>query len=327
MNTTTDTKLSGDVVQAHELTKKFGEELAVDSLTLHVPRGTIFGFIGPSGCGKTTTVRLFTGVHKPTSGTVTVFGKDPYEFTKSDREKIGYLIQNFVLYPELTVWENLNFTASFYGVNLFGRPKRLNKLLEFVELTEDRGKLAGALSGGMKRRLSLAATLVHNPELLFLDEPTAGIDPLLRRKFWDYFKELQTEGHTLFVTTQYVGEAAYCDLVGVMYEGKLLMVETPENLRKRAFGGEIVSMKTSEWIKFESRKKLESLPFVHGKIKMISDQELELIVDEASTDIPALLEAAKAQRIEIETIEEITPPFDDVFVKLIEKETANAQAV
>lgn len=327
MNTTTDTKLSGDVVQAHELTKKFGEEVAVDSLTLHVPRGTIFGFIGPSGCGKTTTVRLFTGVHKPTSGTVTVFGKDPYEFTKSDREKIGYLIQNFVLYPELTVWENLNFTASFYGVSLFGRSKRLNHLLEFVELTEDKSKLAGALSGGMKRRLSLAATLVHNPELLFLDEPTAGIDPLLRRKFWDYFKELQTEGHSLFVTTQYVGEAAYCDLVGVMYEGKLLMVETPDNLRKRAFGGEIVSMKTSEWIKFESRKKLESLPFVHGKIKMISDQEIELIVDEASTDIPALLEAAKAQRIDIETIEEITPPYDDVFVKLIEKETANAQAV
>lgn len=326
MNTTTDRNLSRDVVQAHELTKKFGEEVAVDSLTMNVPHGTIFGFIGPSGCGKTTTVRMLTGVYKPTSGTATVLGKDPYEFTKSDREKIGYLIQSFVLYPELTVWENLNFTASFYGVSLFGRAKRLNKLLEFVELTEDKTKLAGALSGGMKRRLSLAATLVHNPELLFLDEPTAGIDPLLRRKFWDYFKELQTEDHTLFVTTQYVGEAAYCDLVGVMYEGRLLMVETPENLRKRAFGGEIVGIKTSEWIRFESRKKLESLPFVHGKAKMISDQEIELIVDEASTDIPALIEAAKAQRINIETIEEISPPFDDVFVKLIEKETDNAQA-
>lgn len=327
MNSTRDKNISGDVVQAQELTKMFGEEAAVDSLTMNVPRGTIFGFIGPSGCGKTTTVRLLTGVHKPTSGQVSVLGKNPYEFSKSDREKIGYLIQNFVLYPELTVWENLNFTASFYGVGLFGRPKRLNQLLEFVELTEDKRKLAGALSGGMKRRLSLAATLVHNPELLFLDEPTAGIDPLLRRKFWDYFKELQAQGDTLFITTQYVGEAAYCDLVGVMYDGRLLMVETPDGLRKKAFGGEIVSIKTSEWIKFESRKKLESLPFVQGKIKVISDQEIDLTVDEASTAIPALMEACKAERINVETIEEISPPFDDVFVKLIEKETNNEKAV
>jgi ABC-2 type transport system ATP-binding protein len=327
MNSTTDRSLSGDVVEAQELTKMFAEEAAVDSLTMNVPRGTIFGFIGPSGCGKTTTVRLLTGVHKPTSGQVTVLGKNPYEFTKVDREKIGYLIQNFVLYPELTVWENLNFASSLYGVGFFGRHKRLNKLLDFVELTEDKGKLAGALSGGMKRRLSLAATLVHNPDLLFLDEPTAGIDPLLRRKFWDYFKELQAQGDTLFITTQYVGEAAYCDLVGVMYDGKLLMVETPDNLRKRAFGGEIVSIKTSEWIKFESRKKLESLPFVQGKIKVLSDQEIEITVDEASTATQALLEACKVERINVETIEEISPPFDDVFVRLIEKEANNEKAV
>jgi ABC-2 type transport system ATP-binding protein len=327
MNSTTDNNRSGNVVQAQELTKRFGEEVAVDSLNMNVPRGSIFGFIGPSGCGKTTTVRLMTGVLKPTSGQVTVLDKDPYQFSKSDREKIGYLIQSFVLYPELTVWENLNFAASFYGVSLFGRPKRFNRLLEFVELTEDKNKLAGALSGGMKRRLSLATTLVHNPELLFLDEPTAGIDPILRRKFWDYFKELQNEGHTLFVTTQYVGEAAYCDLVGVMYDGKLLMVETPDNLRKKAYGGEIVGIKTAEWIRFESRKKLESLPFVHGKVKVVSDQEIELIVDEANTAIQALIEACKAERINIETIEEISPPFDDVFVKLIEKETGNEKVL
>jgi ABC-2 type transport system ATP-binding protein len=326
MNNPKNKNVSGDVVVAQELTKKFGDEFAVNSLSMRVPHGTIFGFIGPSGCGKTTTVRLLTGIHKPTSGEVTVLGKEPIKFTKSDQEKIGYLIQNFVLYPELTVWENLNFAASFYGVSLF-RAKRLNKLLEFVELTEDKNKLAGALSGGMKRRLSLAATMVHNPELLFLDEPTAGIDPLLRRKFWDYFKDLQTEGHTLFVTTQYVGEAAYCDLVGVMYEGKLLMVETPENLRKKAFGGEIVSIKTSDPVRYDTRHNIERLPFVRGRIKMIGDQEIEVIVDEASTAMPQLVEALKGEKMPIETIEEILPPFDDVFVKLIEKENTNVQAV
>lgn len=302
----------------------FGDEAAVDALTMWVPRGTIFGFIGPSGCGKTTTVRLLTGIHKPTSGQVTVIGKNPTEFTKSDQEKIGYLLQGFVLYPELTVWENLNFAASFYGVSLF-RHKRLNKLLEFVELKEDKGKLAGALSGGMKRRLSLAATLVHNPELLFLDEPTAGIDPILRRKFWDYFKELQAEGHTLFITTQYVGEAAYCDLVGVMHEGRLLMVETPDELRKKAYGGEIVAIKTAEVIRYDTRKNLERLPFVRGPVKVVSDQEIEVIVDEASTAIPELIDAFKGEKRTLETIEEVSPPFDDVFVRLIEKEVGNEQ--
>ena len=321
MNNTKNNNNTENVVETKDLTKTFGEEDAVQALNMYVPRGKIFGFIGPSGCGKTTTVRLLTGFYKPTSGTATVLGKDPVHFTKSDREKIGYLIQTFVLYPELTVWENLNFAASFYGVNPF-RAKRLNHLLDFVELSEDANKLASNLSGGMKRRLSLAATLVHNPQLLFLDEPTAGIDPILRRKFWDYFKELQEEGHTLFITTQYVGEAAYCDLVGVMYEGRLLMVQTPEDLRKRAFGGEIVGLRTTEETTLQQRHDLEKLPFVQSKVKMMSDQELEVIVDEASTAIPLLVEWSQTQRLTVEMLEEKTPPWDDVFVRLIEKETA-----
>lgn len=315
---------NGNVIQTDKLTKVFGDQVAVDSLDLHVPRGSIFGFIGPSGSGKTTTLRLLTGVHVPTSGEVTVLGKKPSEFTKSDREKIGYLIQQFVLYPELTVWENLNFVASFYGVGLFRR-SRLKKLLEFVELTGDERKLARNLSGGMKRRLSLAATLVHNPELLFLDEPTAGIDPLLRRKFWDYFKDLQNEGHTLFVTTQYVGEAAYCDLVGVMHEGRLLMADSPEGLRRQAFGGDVIGLRATEAIRFQHRHGLQDLPFAKGTVRMINDQEVEMIVDEASTAIPSVIEWSKSQGLTIDMIEPRHPPFDDVFVRIIEKETAERE--
>ena len=311
-----------NIIETQDLTKTFGAGVAVQSLSMQVPRGTIFGFVGPSGCGKTTTVRLLTGFYKPTSGTLSVLGKPPIDFLKSDREKIGYLIQQFVLYPDLTVWENLNFAASLYGVGLFRRG-RLNKLLDFVELRGDKYKLARDLSGGMKRRLSLAATLVHNPELLFLDEPTAGIDPLLRRKFWDYFKGLQAEGHTLFITTQYVGEAAFCDLVGVMYDGRLLMIETPDGLRRKAYGGDVIGIRTNEELRFEHRQQLESLPIVRGKVKIVSDQEIEVIVDDASTAVATLLEWSQAQKLTVAMMEQKSPSFDDVFIRLIETEVAH----
>ena len=314
--------LTGNIVETQDLTKTFGEDIAVQSLNMQVPRGTIFGFVGPSGCGKTTTVRLLTGFYKPTSGSLSVLGKNPADFSKSDREKIGYLIQQFVLYPELTVWENLNFAASFYGVGIF-RGKHLNKLLDFVELSGDKKKLARDLSGGMKRRLSLAATLVHKPELLFLDEPTAGIDPILRRKFWDYFKQLQTEGHSLFITTQYVGEAAFCDLVGVMYGGRLLMIETPDGLRRKAYGGDVIGIRTIEEIRYEHRKQLESLPFVRGKVKIISDQEVEVVVDDAGTAVSTLLEWSQAQKLTVAMMDQKSTSFDDVFIRLIEMEVAN----
>jgi ABC-2 type transport system ATP-binding protein len=311
-----------NVVETKDMTKNFGSAVALQALNMQVPRGTIFGFVGPSGCGKTTTVRLLTGYYKPTSGSLSVLGKNPADFSSSEREKIGYLMQQFVLYPDLTVWENLNFAASFYGVSIFRRG-RLNKLLDFVELREDKNKLARNLSGGMKRRLSLAATLVHNPQLIFLDEPTAGIDPLLRRKFWDYFKELQAEGHTLFITTQYVGEAAYCDLIGVMYEGRLLGIETPDGLRKKAYGGDVVGIRTNEELRSDQRHQLGSLPFVRGRLKILNDLELELIVDDVTTAISTLLEWFQAQNLTVEMIDNKSPDFDDVFVRLIEAEIAN----
>jgi ABC-2 type transport system ATP-binding protein len=326
MNAQIDSSLERPyIIKTRSLTKRFGTEVAVNGLDMDIPEGSIFALIGPSGCGKTTTVRLLTGVYKPTDGEVNVFGKRPTSFSKKDREKIGYLIQQFVLYPDLTVWENLNFAASFYGVGLF-RAKLLNRLLEFVELTEHKHKLSRYLSGGMNRRLSLAATLVHNPKLLFLDEPTAGIDPILRAKFWEYFKKLQNEGRTLVITTQYVGEAEYCDLVGIMHAGELILVDTPEGLRRRAYGGDVVSIVTEEPIDHKYRQALEQLSITKGKVKVIRDNEVEILVDDATTAIPSLMEVCKEEGLNVRKIDKFIAPFDDVFVRIIETQSDNDHA-
>src|SRR5215208_1565711 len=306
------------VIKTRELTKVFSGETAVNSIDLEVPEGCIFGFIGPSGSGKTTTVRLLMGLYEPDNGEVTVLGAQPSKFSRRDRERIGYLPQLFVLYPDLTVWENMNFAASLYGVS-FWRNKRLNQLLDLVELKEDKHKLVRDISGGMRRRLSLAATLIHDPDLVFLDEPTAGIDPILRKKFWDYFKELQTHGHTLFITTQYVGEAGYCDFVGVMSEGKLLSVDTPEGLRREAYGGDIIKLGSTERIDYGFREEVRKLPELKSEIINATDYELQLLVEDAATAIPYMIEYFRNRRKAVNAVEQYLPSYDDVFVKLIEK--------
>ncbi|MCB0167176.1 MAG: ABC transporter ATP-binding protein [Anaerolineae bacterium] len=313
------------VVNAQALSKSFGTAKVVQNVNFALTRGQILGMIGPSGSGKTTTVRLLVGIYEPTVGHIRVLGTRPNKFTAGIRERIGYMPQQFALYPELTVWENMNFAASIYGMTV-RRDKRLAELLDFVDLGPHKKKLARNLSGGMKRRLSLAATLVHNPELLFLDEPTAGIDPILRRRFWDHFKMLQQQGCTLFVTTQYVGEAAYCDNVGVMANGQLLMVETPDGLRRRAFGGEVVDMFTKERLVFKDLQQLSKLSFVREPVTRLNDEGtgLRLVVNRASTAIPALLEWCKSEYINIVSIEEYLPPFDDVFVELVKNATVNS---
>ena len=309
-------------IKTRDLTKSFNGEIAVNKITLEVPDGAILGFIGPSGSGKTTTVRLLMGLYVPDSGEISVLGVPPVNFKRRERERIGYLPQLFVLYPDLTVWENMNFAASLYGVP-FLRTKRLNELLELVELRGDKHKLVRNISGGMQRRLSLAATLIHDPDLLFLDEPTAGIDPILRRKFWDYYKVLQSKGHTLFVTTQYVGEAAYCDFVGVMSEGELLSVNTPEGLRREAYGGDIVKLGSTERIDYQFRQEVQNLPELKSKILSATDYEMQLLVDDDATAIPYLVAYFKDRRKSINSVEGYYPSYDDVFVKLIEKHRAN----
>lgn len=309
------------VVSARNLTKSFGEEIAVNDVTFDFPRGTIFGFIGPSGSGKTTTIRLLTGIHRPTSGEVNVLGYNPIHFPRTIRAKIGYMPQLFFLYPQLTVWENINFVASMNGMNLFRR-KILHELLEFVELQGHERKRVADLSGGMRRRLSLATTLVQDPTLIFLDEPTAGIDPVLRRKFWTHFQGLKEQGKTLFVTTQYVGEAAYCDFIGVMKEGRLLMVDTPDGIRRRTYGGDIVDIVTDIPLQDDVVREIESLPFVKHQVSH-EGNDLRVAVDEGKEAIPDLMEWFGARSMTVSSIEEFIPPFDDVFVELIEQEEKN----
>lgn len=316
----TDNPVNGEaIIKAEALTKKFGEATAVDDLDLQIPRGAIFGFIGPSGCGKTTTVRLLLGIYRPTSGEARVFERLPHRFSQSDRERIGYMPQLFMLQPHLTVWQNLSFVASLYGMG-FRRGKRLRYLLELVELDGHEGKRASDLSGGMQRRLSLAASLLHQPELLFLDEPTTGIDPVLRRKFWDYFEDLKSQGRTLFITTQYVNEAAYCDYVGVMSDGHLLMVETPENLKRVGMGGDVIELHFDGFLSKQQLNRLRSQPFVlEGKLNMLSDLSLQLVVSDAGEAMPALLRWCEENGIEVNEARKVEPSFDDVFVQIIEE--------
>lgn len=315
---------SGVIIHTRDLSKSFGGVTAVHNLDLDIPAGSIFGFIGPSGCGKTTSVRLLLGIYAPDKGEVSVLGRAPQKFGRHERAQIGYMPQQFVLYSELSVWENLNFAASLYGAPL-RRKDRLKALLDLVELNGQEKKKVQNLSGGMQRRLSLAASIIHNPQLVFFDEPTAGIDPVLRRKFWDYFQSLKADGHTLFVTTQYVGEAAYCDYVGVMANGRLLMVETPDNLRRRALGGDIIRLYSRSFLSEDQFSHLRKQPFVlAGQASRLPNKGAEMVVDNASETLPLLVQWCQAQEIEIESTSEFVPLFDDVFVQLIEQETAVA---
>lgn len=309
-------------LELRELTKRYGSTRAVDAISLAVERGEFLSILGPSGCGKTTTVRLLTGIYEPTDGTVSVMGSHPLRFTQKQRTRIGYMPQHSVLNPDLTVWENLSFFTSVYGMN-FRRKNRLMELLEFVELAEDRNKLVRQISGGMARRLGLAATLVHSPDLLFLDEPTAGIDPVLRRKFWDHFKQLQSEGRTLFVTTQYVAEAIYCDLVGVMADGYLRVLDTPDGLRRRALGGaDSVDLTTETRLDAATLGQLLTVEGVKA-ISRVANTSLRIQVEDAATAIPEIVDWCREHQIEVTSVQEYVPQFDDVFVELMRQERGN----
>ena len=309
------------------VSKVFGDNYAVRDVSLTIKQGEIFGIVGPSGCGKTSTIRMITGVYVPTSGTITVMDRSPQAFRARDRENIGYMPQLFVLYPQLTVLENLRFMASIYGLR-WGpqRRKQLAKALDFVELTDARHTLAQNISGGMQRRLQLAAALIHDPSLIIADEPTAGIDPVLRGRFWDQFKQLKNGGRTLVVTTQYVGEVAYCDRVAVMRDGELLTVDTPDGLRRQAIGGEVISFRVDAEDTWNAMQVLRAHPLVHDVRRMRNAPagNLEVYVSDAGESMPELIhQLGQDPTIDLRHAEEYNPPFDDVFITLMKRADAD----
>jgi len=307
----------------------FGGGAGVFDLTFTLPRGAILGMIGPSGCGKTTTVRLLNGIYSPTSGEVRVFDKSPSKFTNLDKARIGYIPQHSLLYPNLSAEENLHFLGGIYGMPAGERKAKISGLLEFVELTEARKRLARKLSGGMQRRLMLAGALLHEPDLLFADEPTAGIDPILRARIWDNFRALREQGKTLLVTTQYVGEAAYCDQVALMRRGRLVTVDTPDGLRRQALGGEVIHVQVDGSRTLEVMQFFEELPQVKRTERAPGDPGGILVsVENAGQELPVLLAALKEHKGITPTVAEpYLPPFDEVFVRLIQRsEAAQAEA-
>ncbi len=300
----------------------FSPKTGVFDLTFHVEPGTIFGLIGPSGCGKTTTVRLLTGIYSPDRGNLTVLGSSPDTWSATDRQRIGYMPQQFVPHDNLTTWENLMFSASLYGMPWFKRRNRLEEILAFVELVDARNRLSRHLSGGMQRRLGLACALVHRPNLLFADEPTVGIDPLLRNKFWEHFQQLRDSGYTIFVTTQYIGEVAYCDKVGMMQNGSMRYLDTPDGLRTRALGGEIIRLVVEEEHVNEAGAILKEHPMI-TRVRMLADEPglLHVHTEDASTTIPVLINIFREHpSIHILQIEEYQPPFDEIFITLMRQE-------
>jgi ABC-2 type transport system ATP-binding protein len=298
------------------VTRRFNGTEAVSGLDLQIPAGSITGVIGPSGSGKTTTIRMMTGSLAPTDGEVQVLGEPPGQFRRTTRERIGYMPQLFSLYPDLTVGENVDFAAALYGLVFWRRWRRTRAVLQLLDLWSVRGRRAGRLSGGMKRRLELAAALVHQPDLLILDEPTAGIDPLLRRTVWDELHRLREGGVTAVVTTQYVTEAEECDLVALIAGGRLIAFGTPAEVRKSALGGEVVEV-TMENL-FDAST-LHQAPGVLS-IRQTGPKSFQLVVDDAGTATPETIQAMSEAGADVESIREYRPTFEDVFTALVERD-------
>ena len=306
------------VVAMRDVSRRFDDREVLSGLNLTVRHGTILGIIGPSGAGKTTTIRMLTGALAPTRGEVMVMGRSPKKFRRAERERIGYMPQSFALYEDLTAGENIDFVASLFGMLWRRRRRRVREVLKLVDLWDVRGRQAGRLSGGMRRRLELACALVHQPDLIILDEPTAGIDPLLRGSIWEELHRLRDAGRTLLVTTQHVSEADECDAVAMIVGGRIIALASPDELRRLATNGDLLDIETAAL--FDGAV-LEDTPGVRN-VTQDGPRHIRVIVDDAGSSLPSVVEKIQASGVEVTSAREQRLSFDDIFAILVARDRA-----
>ncbi len=306
--------LNGPAVVVQDLVKRFGRFTAVDRVSFTVPKGEVFGFLGPNGAGKSTTIRMLCGILVPTSGTGRVAGLDVMTQSERIKQRIGYMSQRFSLYEDLTVTENIEFYGGVYGVTPRRLAARKQWILEMANLTERSGSLTGTLSAGWKQRLALGCAVVHEPEVLFLDEPTAGVDPVSRRSFWDLIYTVAGQGVTVFVTTHYMDEAEHCDRIGLIYGGRLIALASPAALKQRFAAGVLLEIVAAPVM--DALEALAQEPA--AKDVALFGAGLHVLVDDESA-IPQLRQALVRRGAEVHRIEEVVPSLEDVFVSLIEQ--------
>jgi ABC-2 type transport system ATP-binding protein len=312
--------MNGFAAETRDLVKTFGDFVAVDNVSLEVRRGEIFGFLGPNGAGKSTTIRMLCGLLTPTSGRAFVHGLDVAVEPEQVRRNIGYMSQRFSLYDDLTVEQNIDFFMGMYGVDRARRKERKEYALEMASLAERRGALTGTLSGGWKQRLALGCAILHDPPVLFLDEPTSGVDPIARGTFWNLIRDLSSTGHTIFVSTHYMDEAEYCHRLALMYRGRVIALGAPAELRAGFTAQALLRLDTKAPL--DTMRALEN---VEGVLDVaVFGGGLHVAVADAESAMARIRRRLNESGVAIQRLERISPSLEDVFVALIEAEERKA---
>lgn len=301
-------------VVVNKLEKRFGNFTAVDKVSFEVDRGEIFGFLGPNGAGKSTTIRMLCGILGPTAGEGKVAGFDIFREAEKIKTQIGYMSQKFSLYEDLTVEENINFYSGIYRIEPAKKRQRKEWVIEMAGLEQHRNSRTKILSGGWKQRLALGCAILHEPPIIFLDEPTAGVDPISRRQFWDLIYELSGKGVTIFVTTHYMDEAEYCDRIGFIYHGKLIAIGSPEELKTNIMQEKIIEVICDR--PHEAMDKLAGIDSI--KESALFGKTLHVVVYDENSAIQQIPQVLAKSGYNVSNIETITPSLEDVFVSLIE---------
>jgi len=302
-------------VRARDLTRTFGAFVAVDHLNFEIPSGAVWGFLGPNGAGKSTTIRMLCGILSPTAGGADVLGYDVARDPEAIKARIGYMSQRFSLYDDLTVDENLAFFAGVYGLS---RPEARDRSAEWIARADLRGRertLAGTLSGGWKQRLALGCAVLHRPRMVFLDEPTSGVDPVSRREFWDLIGQFAEDGVTVMVTTHYMDEAEHCDTLAFIFGGRIIAMGTPDEIERREMSGALFEIMTAQY--GMALDALSHVPEVHEAA--LFGRAIHVTVQDPDTAIPAIRKALADRGVLVDTVRPVAPSLEDAFVSLVER--------